>query len=378
MNRRGAVAALLAAGVAPAVARTLRVGRGDSLQQALADAQDGDVIELAEGAHTAQAGVISQRLLTLRGAGSGAVLHADGAHAEGKALLVVRGGRVRVENIEFRGARVPDGNGAGIRFERGALTLQRCRFFDNEMGLLAANLADAELAVHDCDFGDAPRHDGLLHHLLYVGRLRSLVLTGSRFGNGWRGHLVKSRAARNLIACNQLVDGDEGACSYELDLPDAGLAWVLGNVLGQGPRPQNTTLLAYGAERNLHADNALFVAHNSFVNGAAAPATWVRHWPERLPAGTELRLVNNLLLGTGDAGGLDRGEQGNVRQDLASMDRSRGLLQGLRVLAAQLPTVAVAGRGRGIDLSPTDEITEPVGRRSRPAPTTWRPGAFQN
>jgi hypothetical protein len=49
------------------------------------------------------------------------VLHADGLHAEGKALVVVRGGRrPRVENIEFRGARVPHGNGAGIRFERGA------------------------------------------------------------------------------------------------------------------------------------------------------------------------------------------------------------------------------------------------------------------
>lgn len=378
MKRRGAVAALLAAGVVPAVARTLRVARGDSLQQALADAQDGDVVELAEGAHVAQAGVISQRLLTLRGAGSGAVLHADGAHAEGKALLVVRGGRVRVENIEFRGARVPDGNGAGIRFERGALTLQRCRFFDNEMGLLAANVADAELALHDCDFGDAPRHEGLLHHLLYVGRLRSLVLTGSRFGNGWRGHLVKSRAARNLIVCNQLVDGEQGECSYELDLPDAGLAWVLGNVLGQGPRPQNTTLLAYGAERNLHTDNALFVAHNSFVNGAPVPATWVRHWPERLPAGSVLRLVNNLLLGDDADRGSMRADEGNVRLDLARLDRGRGLVPGLRALAATLPAVAAAGSARGVELSPTHEITEPVGQRSHPAPTAWRPGAFQN
>jgi hypothetical protein len=47
------------------------------------------------------------------------VLLAAGHSAEDKAILVVRNGEVRIENIEFRGTRVPDGNGAGIRFERG-------------------------------------------------------------------------------------------------------------------------------------------------------------------------------------------------------------------------------------------------------------------
>ena len=378
MKRRDGLAALLAACVtaAPARGRTLRVERGDPLQQAVAEARDGDVVELAEGDHHGQTAVVTQQALTLRGTGAGAVLHADGAHAEGKALLVVRGGRVTVDNLEFRGARVPHGNGAGIRFERGALELRRCRFFDNEMGLLSADVADAELALHDCDFGDAPRHQGLLHHLLYVGRMRSLVLAGSRFGNGWRGHLVKSRAARNLILCNQLVDGEQGGCSYELDLPDGGLAWIIGNVLGQGPQPQNPALLAYGAERHLHADNALFVAHNSFVNDAAGPAAFVRHWPESLPAGTELHLVNNLLLGDGTLPGGDTG-QGNVRRELADLDRHRGLAAALRAMAASLPPVAAADSARGVELAPATEIAEPLGLRPRAAPAAWRPGAFQ-
>ena len=44
----------------------------------------------------------------------------------------------RIENIEFRGVRVADRNGAGIRFETGRLHVLRCAFFDNENGLLAA------------------------------------------------------------------------------------------------------------------------------------------------------------------------------------------------------------------------------------------------
>ena len=45
----------------------------------------------------------------------------DGRSGEDKAIWVVRGGNVRIENIEFRGARAADGKGAAIRFEKGLL-----------------------------------------------------------------------------------------------------------------------------------------------------------------------------------------------------------------------------------------------------------------
>jgi hypothetical protein len=361
----------------PAAARNLRVQRGDRLHDVVAAAQDGDTVELEAGAHHGQTALITQRQLTLRGVGGRAVLHADGAHEEGKALLVIRGGQVRIEDLEFRGARVPDGNGAGIRFERGTLTLRRCAFFDNEMGLLSSNTPDADLVVEDCEFGAAPRHDGALHHLLYVGTMRSLTLSGSRFSGGWRGHLVKSRAARNLIRCNQLVDGDAGEASYELDLPNAGLAWVLGNLFGQGPRPQHPALLAYGADRQLHADSALYVAHNSFVNGAAWPATFVRHWPERLPPGTPVVLRNNLLAGPAIPGSGGRREDGNLALRLDDLDPAAWPRVQPRPGVAW-HTASAAGEGRGVLLQPTHEITFPVGLRLLAARSAWRPGAFQD
>jgi hypothetical protein len=101
----------LLAGLAPAwpcagAGRTWRVAPGESLADALRQAGDGDTVELLGGVHRAQAGVIEHARLSLQGR-DGAVLQADGAHAEGKALLVVRGGAVRIEGLTLRGARVP-------------------------------------------------------------------------------------------------------------------------------------------------------------------------------------------------------------------------------------------------------------------------------
>lgn len=382
MKRRTGLAWLLAPALAacawPAPGRSRRVGRGDSLARALAAAGDGDTVELEAGDHVGQTAVIGQRRLTLRAAGGRARLFADGAHAEGKALLVVRGGEVLIEDLEFHGARVSDGNGAGIRFEQGRLTLRRCAFFDNQMGLLSSNRPDAELVIEDCDFGQAPRHEGPLHHLLYVGRMHSLTLRGSRFAGGWRGHLVKSRAAHNLVLCNQLVDGDDGEASYELDLPNGGLAWVLGNVIAQGPRPQNLALLSFGAEGAAHADSALYVAHNSFVNAAEAPAAFVRHRPDRLPAGSVVELHNNLLFGAALADSWGTPGQGNRLYELSALDRTAWPRVAPRAGQAALPLLPAAPEARGRPLSPTHQVTFPLGLRPLAARRRWRPGAFQD
>ena len=55
----------------------------------------------------------------------------------GKAIWVIAGDDVVVDNVTFSGARVPDENGAGIRAEGRNLTVRNSRFYDNENGLLA-------------------------------------------------------------------------------------------------------------------------------------------------------------------------------------------------------------------------------------------------
>ena len=94
-----------------AQADTWRVGPAQPLTR-IADAarvaQDGDTVEIEPGIYRHDVAIWRQDNLTIRGLGGGAVLEADGASAEDKAIWVIRGGTITIENIEFRGARVPD------------------------------------------------------------------------------------------------------------------------------------------------------------------------------------------------------------------------------------------------------------------------------
>ena len=85
------------------------VGPGEmvsTVTEAARLARDGDVIEIRSGNYRGQTAIWTQNNLLIRGIGKRPVMIADGQSAEDKAIWVVRGGNVRIENIEFRGARV--------------------------------------------------------------------------------------------------------------------------------------------------------------------------------------------------------------------------------------------------------------------------------
>jgi hypothetical protein len=295
-------ALLLFLACASTQAATIAVSRELGLAYALKQAQDGDTVELPAGEYFGQVGVITQKQLTLRGVGGRVVLHADGRSAEQKAILVVRDGDVRIENIEFRGARVADRNGAGIRFERGRLHVLRCTFVDNENGILTANFAEPELLVQDSSFSAAPANTPLPHHI-YAGRIARLTVVGSHFSGGNEGHLIKSRAQLSVIVGNALIDGPDGKAAYELDLPNGGLAYVVNNVISQSAGTTNPVLVSYGEEGYLERESGLFVMGNTLINDGPPNATFVR--VSGLSKPLPQRFTNNLLVGEGDKRGFD-------------------------------------------------------------------------
>ena len=142
-----------AAGLARAELIAVEPGGKVSLEEAARRAKDGDTISLAPADFRGQVAVFAQSRLTIRGVPGKTRLLAQGRAAEGKAILVLRGQQVLVEGIEFRGARVPDHNGAGIRFEQGSLTVRNCRFFDNENGILTASHPGMTLDIENSEFG---------------------------------------------------------------------------------------------------------------------------------------------------------------------------------------------------------------------------------
>ena len=293
---------LLLAVAAQVRAATLRVGPDQPIKR-IADAaflaKDGDIVEIRPGEYRGDVAVWTQKKLTIRGVGGIPVLIANGRSAEQKAIWVIRNGDFNIESIEFRGARVTHDNGAGIRFERGRLTVRNCRFIDNQNGILTGNHPDTELAIFDSHFSDAPRQPGALTHLLYAGRIARLLVQGSRFENGFEGHLIKSRARISDIRYNWLVDGNKGEASYEIDLPDGGVGIVVGNFIGQSPHTQNPVLVAYGAEGRFWNENALTLNHNTLISTRKEASVFLRVWQGLLDDTVRIVAANNLLVGDG-------------------------------------------------------------------------------
>jgi hypothetical protein len=283
---------------ARAASRTWRVGPDETLRTPSAAArvaQDGDVVEVQAGDYPADVAVWPQRRVTLRAVGGRARLVAEGRSAEGKAIWVLRNGAFAIEGFDFVGVRVPDRNGAGVRFEGGTLRVSDCRFLASESGVLTANHGDMQLVVERCEFAHLGDGRGFAH-ALYAGTIARLQVWGCHFHHGRVGHLIKSRAAVSEIRTNRLSDEAGGRASYEIDLPNGGEAWVVGNLIQQSPDTENSALLSFGQEGWLpQLRRRLVLCSNTLVNDARGRAAWVR-----TASGTE-RVVsgNNLLVGRG-------------------------------------------------------------------------------
>lgn len=283
----GAATAGLVLQVGPT--RTVR-----SLAQAARTAKDGTVIEVDPGDYVADVAVWLQKSLTIRGAGPGVRLIAAGAYAEGKGIWVIRNGSFVVENIVFAGARVPDRNGAGIRFEGGHLVVRNCVFHGNQTSLLVSNNAAARLEVENSEFGFHGVGDGQSHGI-YAGAIDSLRITGSYFHHGNAGHHVKSRARETWIAHSRFTDEPGGRSSYEVDLSNGGAATLIGNLIQQGAGQQNSIMVSFGSEGYRWPRNELRVIHNTFVNDEPRGGSYVR-----ARSGADLvQMRNNLLVGRG-------------------------------------------------------------------------------
>lgn len=303
-----------------APARRLRVGPAPreyaTPSAASVEARAGDLVEIAEGAYPGDVAVWRASDLVLCGEGAGAVIDASGKDAEGKGIWVVKGDRVRVENVQFRNAKVADRNGAGIRAEGRDLTVRHCRFERNENGILSGTSQDSTITVEYSVFDHNGAGDGYTHNI-YIGNIKRLNLRFSTLRETVVGHNVKSRAAETVLEYNRIMDGNTGTASYQVDLPDGGRALLLGNVIQQGPEAENWTLIAYGAEGTPYANNALYLVSNTVVND--------RHSGLMIqsPKGIVCSLMNNLFAGKGDMQCENGKQAGNVKNDASFLDRKK-------------------------------------------------------
>jgi hypothetical protein len=296
-----------AAVAVPATAATLSVGPGKAYPtpcKAFAAAKMGDVVEIAGGTtYSGDVCGIYANYLTIRGVNGRPKIDAAGRNAMGKGTWVVVGNNVVIDNVEMFGAKVPDRNGAALRLEGTNFTLRRSFLHDNENGILSGANTVSNIVIEFSEFGHNGYGTGYTHNL-YIGNVGSLTFRYNYSHDANVGHNLKSRARVNTIAYNrfsssapgQVGSTASGQPSYEINLPNAGTSYIIGNVIQQPSANQNPTLLAYGEEGASNPGHDLYVVNNTFLNDDSARGTFVM-----VGAGVTkpVLLQNNIFGGTG-------------------------------------------------------------------------------
>lgn len=278
-------------------AATLQVGPDKAYPTpcaAAAAVADGDTVEIDAGTYTGDTCAWTANGLTIEGVGGFAHLDAAGQAAGGKAIWVIQGDDTTVSWIEFSGATVADKNGAGIRQEGTNLTVNHCSFHDNENGILAGDDPDSDIVVTNSEFADNGYGDGQSHNL-YINHVRSFTFSFSNSHHSYIGHDLKSRAYATYVLYSRLADDSDGQGSYQIDLPNGGLAVVLGNIVQQGAEAENGGMLSFAEEGASNPEQALYVVNNTFVNDRGS-GTFVTN-----ASAADAVLVNDLFVGGGTA-----------------------------------------------------------------------------
>lgn len=223
---------------------------------------------------------------------------------EGKAALVLRGAGAEIRGITFSDMKVADGNGAGIRLERGTLNVAHARFQNSQQGILTGDDPRSRIYITRSTFTGLGtcENDAGCAHSIYIGNYGSLTVRESRFERGTGGHYLKARSGQVIIENNSFDDANGRQSNYMIDLPAGTQGRIADNWFVQGRDKDNwSAFIALGAENLLHPSDGLQVVNNEarFVPGLARSSAFLADW-------TASRVV---MQGNRIAGGIKQYEQ---------------------------------------------------------------------
>ncbi len=252
------------------------------------------MVRISAGDYRGDVATWTASRLTICSVGGRARLFADGRSAQAKALWVIAGSDVEIDGIEFHGVKVPDRNGAGIRAEHGAASSSATAASSTTRTGSSADSAGSTIAIERSEFARNGHGDGYSHNL-YVGDVDRLTVIDSFFHEAKVGHNFKSRARETRVENSYFMDGPAGTSSYLADFPNGGSVYLRGNLFHKGPKAENETAIAYGAEGLSGAANTLEMVHNTIVITRSGRSVPVR----RRARPESVKLIANLLAGTG-------------------------------------------------------------------------------
>ncbi len=263
------LAMLVLAGIvasSPAGSATLEVGPSKTYKTpsaAAAVAKNGDQIKIEPGQYF-DCAVWNADNLVIEGTGPGVVI--TDKTCIGKGLFVIEGNNTTVRNLTLTRARVPDMNGAGIRLDKGNLTVDSVKFIDNQNGIMGG-VPGTTVTIRNSDFDRNGTCAGACAHGIYIGDVDLLRVENSRFSNTRQAHSIKSRAKRTeVIGCN-IADGPDGTSSYLIEAPNGGALIVRDTTLEKGPKSENhKAAIAIGAEGVTHPTPEITITNNNLRN----------------------------------------------------------------------------------------------------------------
>lgn len=280
--------------IAPAWAATLEVGPDKPYKQpsqAIAAAHNGDTVLIAAGQYFDCASVRVPNLTIAGSAPDGGAVLTDKTCA-GKGILVTDANNITIRNLTLTRARVPDGNGAGIRAEGVNLMVDQVRFINNQNGILTNDVPDSTITIRNSRFERNGTCERSCAHGIYIGHIKQVQVENSTFTATKQGHHIKSRAAATEVIGCGISDGPEGTASYDIDIPNGGALVARNNRIEKGPKAENHAAIILGEEGVTQPTPEIVIENNTYRNEGNFPSIFVVN-----DTATEAMLKGNKLSG---------------------------------------------------------------------------------
>jgi len=257
----------------PTAAKTLLVGNGRDYKlpsEALADAHDGDHITIDPGEYF-DCAIVRNNDLTITGDNLSVLTDKV---CEEKAILVLRGNNTTIRNLTLQRARVPDGNGAGIRLESPDLTIDHVHFNNNQVGILSG-VSGGRININDSQF----EHGGVggveAKYAVMIGQSTLLRIANCTFAN-LKGGEIRTAADRSVLIENTIALGDADA-AYAV-LVTRGTLLMERNTITIGP-----LVPGFNSAIGIWDETSATLQHNRMLNNTNTAFALVKDWTYNSP-----------------------------------------------------------------------------------------------
>ena len=223
-----------------------------------------------------------------------AYLESNGNAFGSKGIWVITGDRTTVEHIEFSECAVPDYNGAGIRQQGKHLTVRHCYFHHNQNGILADAVMQSTIRIEHTEFAHNGYGNGSSHNV-YITTVDSLIFRYNYSHHASGGDELKSRARVNVIEYNRFGDEATGNGARQINLPNGGQSYLIGNVIQQGQQSQSGILVSFGQDAlDNPGPHELYAINNTLVNEKSSGSFFI------MPVAVSFKAYSNILAGSGN------------------------------------------------------------------------------